>query len=515
MISRPVKRLLFWLLASIFAALMILWMLHAPYRPESLYRAIPGNAALISVHDRLAERWPEISKNTLMMSLLTACGVDLETQALMAADRDFQYWFRRLTPDRAVIAYVPSFFRQGQEAWIVASWLGGDSQRLRWLLTWTRQHPCRRDGRHHGHILWSMETEPGRPRFRFALVEGGVIGVLCEDASALNALLDMYDGRLPSASALAKSLEDEADSSVQDFGIFSMEPLPVRYALQEVSPDRVALSLSLPLSVPASSAWMSEHQFRELERIIGGLPLATALLSQEALKNVLGHPLLEAGTAEIRQWLQRIGGDALMLCVLGGDYSGRIKGIKWPSLLAGVPVAEGADVRAKAQGILDELNRKYQWGLILREIPQDGGAPLYVIESTTGNAYSRFSLQEQAAFTVRGGWMLLASNAGSLMKLVNRPDSPEAGSSEMPEPGDAALCRMDLAAGGKIVKTALTAYSVKLLFSDPAETQAERQRINEYKAWIDTLAPFEVLRAKVQTGGQMNISLNLGASGDR
>ena len=518
MTASHVKRLCFWLLMALFAGLMLLWMLHVPYRPERLFRAIPGNAALISVHDSLAERWPEISKNTLLMSLLAACGVDLETQAMMAADRDFQYWFRRLTPDRAVIAYVPSFFRQGQEAWVVASWLGGDSQQLRWLLTWTRRHPCRKEGRHHGHILWSMETEEGQPSFRFAVVEGGVIGVLCEDPAALNALLDMYDGRIPGAAALVQSLADEAAQAnppARDFGIYATEPLPLRYCLQDVSPGRMALSLAVPFSIQTSSAWIAEDQFRELGKIIGEIPMATLLLSRGALKAALEHPLAAADTAAIRPWLDRLGGDALMLCVLGGDYSGRIKGIKWPALLAGVPAGGNRDVRATVQGILDELNRAYQWGLILREVPQGEQPSVYIIESTAGNAYSKFSLQEQLAFTLRGGWLLLASNAGTLMKICGhygRGEEEEAEALwEQPAESDAALCRMNLAEGGKIVKTALTAYSMKLLFSDPDETQAERQRINEYKAWIDTLSPFEILKIKVQTGEQLNILISLGA----
>lgn len=513
--TKTSKRLWFWVLAAAFAGALFFWITHVPYRPDRLYRAVPANAVLVSVHDGLAERWPAMAANPLIMTALSAGGVDAETQAVMAADRDFQYWFQRLAPDRAVIAYVPSFFRQGQQAWVVTSWLGGDSQRLRWLLTWTRQHPCRRDGRHQGRILWSLETGEGHPPFRFTLVEGGVIGVLCEDPGALRALLDMYDGRLPNAAALVQEMDENAAArspSARDFGLVSAGPLPWSFALDEVSPDAMTLSMAVPLPFETPGAWLQEDQFNELVRATGDIPLAAVLLSRRALMSALEQSHGAADSAHF--WMGKLEGDALMLCVLGGDYSGRIKGIKWPALLAGMPVGNEKDPREVVQPLLDDLNRAYQWGLILHEIPQGDQPSIFIIESTAGNAYGKLSLQEQMACTVRGGWLLLASNSATLMKICghySRGGQTASAGWYMPEPGDAALCRMDLAGGGNVLKLALGAYSLKLLFSDPAGTQEERQRINEYKAWIDMLAPFGLLQARARSDREhLTIKFQLG-----
>ncbi len=505
------RRLWFWILAAAFAWAMFFWVTHVPYRPDRLFRAIPANSAWISVHDGLAARWAGLSGNPLIMTVLNACGIDLETQAMLAADKDFQYWFRHLAPDRAVTAFVPSFFRQGQQAWVVASWLGGDSQRLRWLLTWTGQHPCRREGRHQGRILWALDTGDGRTPFRFALVEGGVIGVLCDDPAALRALLDMYDGRLPSAASVIEAFMGNSMSlspSARDFGLFNAGALPMSFALDNVTPDGLTLSMAAPLPLQVPADWLEEGQYDELVRVIGDVPLAALLVSRQALLSALEHPLAALPASAARYWISRMDGESLMLSVLGGEYSGRIRGIKWPALLAGVPIGEAAEAREVMQPLLDDLNRTYQWGLILHEIPQGDQPAIYIIESTAGNAYGKLNLQEQMACTVRGGWLLLASNSGTLMKICGRYSRGEQGASAgwiRPVPGDAALCRLDLAGGGKIVKLALGAYSLKLLFSDPDGTQEERQRINEYKAWIDMLAPFGQLRARVYSDNEQAI----------
>jgi hypothetical protein len=70
----------------------------------------------------------------------------------------------------------------------------------------------------------------------------------------------------------------------------------------------------------------------------------------------------------------------------------------------------------------------------------------------------------------------------------------------MPAP---CFARIDLARGGKTLRLALTTYALKLLLEDAQGTLRVRQRLNEAKAWIDSLAPLQTCRFWLRSDGQM------------
>jgi len=115
------RRLWFWILAAAFAWAMFFWVTHVPYRPDRLFRAIPANSAWISVHDGLAARWAGLSGNPLIMTVLNACGIDLETQAMLAADKDFQSWLRIA---RSRPLFLLFSVRGSRHGWSPAGWGG-------------------------------------------------------------------------------------------------------------------------------------------------------------------------------------------------------------------------------------------------------------------------------------------------------------------------------------------------------------------------------------------------------
>ncbi len=48
-----------------------------------------------------------------------------------------------------------------------------------------------------------------------------------------------------------------------------------------------------------------------------------------------------------------------------------------------------------------------------------------------------------------------------------------------------------------MVRLGVTAWSLKLLLEDAQGSQATRQRMNEFKAWMDALAPLGQVRMDV------------------
>ena len=60
---RIFRRLVFYPLLLAFAAAGAGWLLHAPHRPERLFRAVPAHAEFVSLHRRLSARWESVVDN--------------------------------------------------------------------------------------------------------------------------------------------------------------------------------------------------------------------------------------------------------------------------------------------------------------------------------------------------------------------------------------------------------------------------------------------------------------------
>jgi hypothetical protein len=54
-----------------------------------------------------------------------------------------------------------------------------------------------------------------------------------------------------------------------------------------------------------------------------------------------------------------------------------------------------------------------------------------------------------------------------------------------------------------MLRLALTTYGLKLLLADAEGTLGVRQRLNEAKAWIDSLTPLQTCSFWLRSDGQM------------
>jgi hypothetical protein len=495
------RRATFGILLAAFAVLSAWWAVETPRAPDVLLRAVPASATMVSVHEGLAGRWAYLSANPLGASLFGAMGFEPEELAAAGSDPAARRWLDLLGSDRVVFAYVPTMGPDGRGAWVFASWLGGRSQRLRWMLQWGRVPGFRRAGVVHGWPVWAFRgARASDPDLVVALAEGVLVGCLSPRPQDAERVLNCLDGLLPSLAQRpgAAGLLGAPDP---DRGWFDFLPSgspfgrPVRlgFAVSRIETSGIAGRIDLPEGWLAADDRASRAAGSRPEKVLGNRALAG----------------ISVGVAEARAWLaswtntvpgwtahrllEGREGD-LCLRVYGGAYSGRFRGIKLPTLVAAVEAPDAAAAVRDVAVRLDELNARHRWGLVPRALPA-GFREVYAIEGTSTNLYAGLDVVEAVSFTAADGWLLVASNLAGFTNLL--ADAASGVGAATPADGSAAGAGdgpagwISLGEGGKALRLAITAWSLKLMMTDPDGSRALRDRLSEVKAWIDTMAPLE------------------------
>jgi len=514
----------FWLLVLASVALGVWWTLAVPYAPRHMYRAIPAHSTFVSAHHNLAARWDSFSKNPLTQSLFSSLGIKPSELQDFGKDPESAYWLKRLASQDVVLAHVPVLGNTGRPVWVFASWLGGDSQRLRWSLLLGRVPGFVRMSPYRGRLCWVVKDSSIRSDevLTISFVEGMLIGCLSRDPSAIHDVLDTYDGLLP---ALADKADFPAsgpwcaDPQAADRGWVNLAGLNPQASFGPSALSYEFTSLT-PSGVEGQACGEDPFRFAQtattkvrtsgLEDLLGNLPLAIGLLHSQMVLPMIENSGNPAWLRIFGEVIREQKAGSIMVAVLGDEFSGRIKGIKVPTVIAGIPVDDSTNTLAWMKQALDRLNAKYRWGLIPREVYANGST-VFAIENTASNFYSTLTLEEKPAYAICGEWLLISSNLGSLSSLVARIQQTPAGGQRqevqwkkdldsMPAP---CFARIDLARGGKTLRLALTTYALKLLLEDARGTLGVRQRLNEAKAWIDSLAPLQTCRFWLRSDGQM------------
>jgi len=502
------RRLRIWLLLLVFGIALSWWVLSVPRRPDRLYDAIPPSATLVSTHEDIAGRWDTFSANPVSLALLSSVGLDPASLDELSRDATFRSWLDGLASGRVVVAYVPSLGETGMDAWVLASWIGGRSQRLRWMLGWTKSHPCRKLGEISGRAIWAMDSAllSGGRRLSFALDEGVLLACVSRHPAGVRYMLDAYDRRTMRDADVYEKARQPLPCGVDmawDRGCI-VPPLSrtsLSYALSCVSTSSLAGAICMDGTWPSLTASVTGVDYGGLGRMLGDLPLAVMLLTPDAAEPVMQEMVPGVAGEVCNALIQALHPRAVALGVLGGELSGRLMGLKLPCLVLGLQLHEPETARDVAGSLLDGLNGRYRWGLVPQDVPA-GEVKTCVLEGTADNAYTRLSLGERVGYVLLDDWLYIVSNADALLTLTARYQRSEAGRDgargrwfEFVKDYEAgAYAWVDLARGGKTVRLALTAYSIDLMRQDPEGSRARRQRINEAKAWIDSMAPLSSCR---------------------
>ncbi|HMP73455.1 MAG TPA: hypothetical protein PKE55_09360 [Kiritimatiellia bacterium] len=524
------RRLTFWILLIAFAIGLGVWTFYIPYQPRQLFRAIPGNAATLTAHHHLAGRWTTLLENPAGAALLSPLQLDPDiledpgTQAILDlfARRDL------------LIAYVPELGLTGAPGLVLSGWLGGNATLLRWSSRSFREGGLIPLPTTSGWSAWLM-PEPLNDqglRFAFAIADGIAIGAISHDPGAIEDLLATYNGFLPSVHR-RRDLEPWIDrllaSSSPDRGWI----MPRRIGLPGDWPDRVYLELDLPLTnaltaavhLPANlgPSGADPDSLHLLTHSIGTSPLAYAIsspaLNRAWLPDLLAFPALAPLRAPL---LANPDLQSLAAAVLHDDFSGRLKGIKIPTLLLALEFAPHADPRAFLLDALDRYNMTFPLSLVPR-FEQVGPHQLIVIEGGRGNFYGMLGRQEQVAFVQIDSWLIAGSNALGLRRWLEwsaatglHPGRAAEAARLLSQQNDYFRLGLDLVQGAQAARLALNAWSLKLLIENPFGSHAARQQLNQYRAWIDSIAPLANLSLHVtpQPHGEIVIHLTAGPQRD-
>lgn len=497
------RRVTFWVLLIVFAVLVVAWFFYVPYRPSDLYRVLPPNAVFVSHHHRLAERWDDFLANPLARALFTSVGLDPQDLDEWSDDPDIRFWADKLLTRDLLIAHVPALGPGRDPAWVLAGWIGGESTRLRWLLQRGKLRGFEMVPRNTGGAYWLVELEDEHDQYlSISVVEGMLIGAFSDDPHAVRHILDVYDGMAPGHPVLrdnAWPMSAGAEGVDPDRGWF--EGLTERgtdttyqFGFRQIDQHGIRGSIRRPESgtLPVISA----SDIEVPSRLFGPVPFVMLGLNPDAVRNEWLEELGAPAQAVIDGIFETGAAEVLFLAVSGGEYAGTLVGISVPSLMAAWPVDDEMEALARAHALIDRLNAVFRWGLVVTETRADERT-VHVIEGTADNAYAGFRFRERVAFTFVDGWAVLSSHAYPLMKLLGRYDRPEAlveadqgGWQREIRRGDvAAYGRVNIRGGARTLRLAISAYSVKLLFEDPRGSRETRQRLNETRAWLDTLEP--------------------------
>jgi hypothetical protein len=502
------RRVLFWVLMVLYGAVSIAWLVIVPHRPAELLRAIPGQATIVSFHDNLAGRWDELAMHPVAMMAVGAAGGDAGEWELLCDDPVFRYIIDLAGQRETVLAYVPYMDGGAAPAWVMASWIGGRSQRLRWSEPFLDLPGLERMGAIGNWPVWkySWQTDAGEQTITLALVEGMLLATSARDVHSVGMVIDAYNGIFPSIARRPdlQTLNDRLLHSRQPHRAF------VRWRSGTYHPSHWFLALDLAgegglhatLQTAASelpSTLPAKLDTSGLDALWGNQPVATAIFSADALLQQISeqeHPVAFL----TRDVVMQSGAESIVLGLLSSKYLGKLKVISVPTLMAGLHRSDDLDVESFMRATVDRWNARHRMGLVPVE-HNVAGRRVWRLEGTAGGFYGLLAPGEQAAVTAAGDWLLISSNFGALEALirdqVGAASSPLAWTQEMNDlarGGGLGYLGFDLASGAEVFQISLRAYAGKLAFEDFRGTRELRQKLNEARAWVDMLAQLERLQ---------------------
>jgi len=542
--SKVLKRILFWLILALFVGLAIWWSTYFPYRPELLYRAVPLNAAYVGEHDRLAERWQAMARNPLTLGLLESLGVDRAEIDAVLDDPGTKRIVNRLTARKTVMAYVPALGRAGAPAWVVATWVGPYAQFVRWGVFSGAMSEFERirlrDGRHGWRRSLTGRPDPDgslepAPELTLTAVDGMILGCVSTDPTAVQAVLQRVERgkrlcpplreRLTPLEGASSRREDSAPGL--DRGWLTSHSFAGRelsYVLTAHDERSTAGRLKGRADLPPTAALADAAGIDGLAGLLRDTPDALLLAPFAVLGPLLSAPDAAPALQITGNVLQSVATEQspVFLALLSGTYSGRILGMKVPTLMAGIKVRNGGEALERVTQALDTLNARYGLTLIPRRMPPTGPrtgsssngttAPaaesLIVLDSTELGIYSALGAKEKPAFAADNSWLLFSSNVAALRKLIarrreaNAPPGPEAAWRRALAGSQASIyATADLKSTGAALGNAIAVYSLALMVRRSEESADTRARLDQAQAWLDALAPFEAASLWLQPDG--------------
>lgn len=522
MISR--QRPLFWILLVASLAVGTWWLFHVPYRPDRVFAAIPANASVVSVHHNLAGEWDSFLTNPLLLRAMHAGGVPDADLDGITTNRTIREWVGRLASDKTVVAYVPALGPQQKPALVCASWIGGQSRRLRWKLAWLKSRDLVPVKLNEGQLtVWLTRTKFGKTNLRLslALTEGMVLACISEDPVGVRPLLEAaenYPGRMTLSAA---GTPDRARA------MLAGSPAPRHWGWIEtrhdlmsaqfnLEPERLTLVLMGHPSLAAAAPLNETTGLKTVTDLTGSTSDLVITLPMSWMEPILGREQSLLWLNALRPLYDTAGvpPDALaFVALLDQHHNGRlrgpmgstlrafIKGVKTPTVLLGIQVGSGEAANKRVTQVITILNSQYNLGLALHPMDGEGMPGLTLIEESRKGFYGSFEPEERVAYAMTGDWMILASNASVLKKLLAEKGTNDPAWGSLPSPGPTALGWINLEGIAPTAKNTAGVLKLATLVSSSDKSAEWRDKLNQTGLWTEVLRSLGQAKVTLDTTG--------------
>lgn len=538
------KRIVFWPLLLAFAAWIGWSCFRFPFDRERLYQPIPGNAMFVSEHFALAQRWDEIGRDILTSSLTRFVGVQDRRADRVLQDRNLVWMIRNIASRDCVIAYVPNLGFSGAPAWVFSSWVGTRGVLLRAELANGLIKGFRKEAVEGGRRVWQLASPLTRDGWRLSLAveEGIMVGCIGPDPRAIQVMIDRIDHKTALLPELRMWLTRGAgvggDGFSEDFwkandrGWFrwfaregdSLAGRWVRFAMKpgdglgkEVW-ARGSVGLSLPAEAAATQSRPPSAD-REMLDLVRDAPAMVFELSAGAAHAWMQNAPLPR---PVRMAVELLQADTttnapLVVALCTTNYSGRLMGLRSPTLLIATPLGQVTNLNAWAAEKLDRINARCGTRLIAAG-GRDESAPL-VLDDVGGGFLGKLQAAEKPALVLRGGWLIFASNIEALERMRAQPLPADPASSlllpsVLAGPQEGAVLKASITATHDALVKALAVYD--LANYGQAERPLWRKAMDGLVAWLDAVAPLQTVTAALKTvQGETEAVIRLGAGAGR
>jgi hypothetical protein len=182
--------------------------------------------------------------------------------------------------------------------------------------------------------------------------------------------------------------------------------------------------VTLPPVSPPEGIELSESERQRLSAGLGSLSGAVVLGPSAVLDTLLAQGPVKTVGAVYRETIQpRLDPKGVLaIGLLRDTYSGRLLGIKTPSLVLAVKTASELDLATELPPLLDRWNAQLGLSLLARE---RGGAGVFIIDEARNGIYASMKASEKPALWQSGNWLFVASNLAAAREVMRAMEQPE------------------------------------------------------------------------------------------
>ncbi|MFO1491022.1 MAG: hypothetical protein U1F87_08960 [Kiritimatiellia bacterium] len=520
------RRALQILLALLIAAGSVWWTFHEPYQPERILRALPVNSTVYVRSTNLAAQWDTLLRHPAAAVVSVLNGDDASALPQLAADAETRTWVNRLLSGASAAAFSPAYGELSDPAWVMVTWGGAESVRLRLLLTVFGSPGIQRMPVYNGRNIWRVGGEGGRaPRLMFSVAEGLVVATFSRDITAIRHALDSLDHLEPSLAGDRNGFREEIETWAGATPVHGYAWLPNRSArgplgfrLVNDAKGNPGLDLRVAVASAASTPTASARPPEGLDLLLGDLPVALASAPPEVAVDLLGLAWPGSFSEIFGRLVMANRGGPSTLGLIGGEASGSLSGKRMPLLLFSAPVPDAQHGVTSVTQALEDVRERFGVTFVLEP---DDAAPgvLFSLNENGTTAFERFSGDDRLAVAVDGKRLVFASNLRALRFLLQRLGTPAAAyeaakarwAAEQAAQPQAGSGWIDLARASRLMGEYIDLQSAILTMTNPADLDLRLRELDRTRTAWDVAAQLREVSARVDTSSGVAAVIRMGA----